>query len=84
MPHAAYGASVSQHLATAGREVRSHLRRAPRPGGGDRQASRAAPSRWPACGYIDRQRHAEWGRRSGRTLAEPPICIASWLCWVGL
>src|SRR5450755_4748732 len=36
------------------------------------------PSRRPASGYIDRQRHAEWLGGTGRTLAEPPFGSA-WL-----
>jgi hypothetical protein len=31
------------------------------------------PSRRPASGYVDRQRHAEWLGGTGRTLAEPPF-----------
>jgi hypothetical protein len=70
---AAYGArQFSQDLATGGRDVRSHHRRA-HGLGGDFRPSHAAPSRRRASGHVDRQHHAEWRGTSGRTLAEPPI-----------
>ncbi len=62
---AAYGArQVRQDLATGGRDVRLHHRRASRPSS-DVQASHAAPSRRSASGFIDRQHHAELREKSG-------------------
>src|SRR5450755_748618 len=66
---------VRQDLATGGRGVPRVIDGNQSPAATPRPVT---PSRRPASGYIDRQRHAEWLGGTGRTLAEPPFGSA-WL-----